>query len=85
MDAKFARSGRTSVRGKRGERLEFQTDPETLEIISLLAVRAGMPRSEFINEIITVFAHGQQSIEEAYINRTRMIAGRISGQIRDEL
>jgi hypothetical protein len=84
MDAKFSRSGTTSMRGKRTERLDFSTDIETKEIISLLAVQADMPRSEFINEIITVFAHGQKSIEEAYINRTRMIAARISGQLRDE-
>lgn len=82
MTVKFSRSGVTSLRGKRTRRIDFRVTEETGDLLQMRAMEAGLPLSEYLNEVALLITNGVDAIEQAYIDRTRTIADALSGDKR---
>lgn len=76
MDTAFARSGNTSVLGKRtAEFPKFKGHEETLEEANRLARDAGIPLTEWLFNLVMIRVHGIEVVQKMHEERLQVIAG----------
>lgn len=61
-DPKFARSGRTNPFGKCTEEVKAPIDEATKEVLTALAVVAGVPLAEYIRRVLQSHVHGHGTL-----------------------
>lgn len=75
-DALFSRSGRSSLLGKRTVAKHTKVDEETSDILQRLAQEARMSESEFIAELLTIRAHGEDFMQKIALQRLAVVSGK---------
>ena len=76
--ARFSRSGTSSPLGKLTEQIPaVKIDGETKELLERQARLAGLPLQEFVRELLTIRAHGLDTVQKLYAARLSVVSGKV--------